>query len=151
MRYIVTLLFCIVSNLHTQESIDLESIDSLLILGYTARAESLLMQIDESVTDSIRHEYLLSIISIQKSDYDAAITSLEKIIEIDSENPGYFYLLANVYALKVQDSYLFGSFSDRKKMLQNLEKVLKLDPDFTQARYLLFQYHLNAPALFGAF
>jgi len=149
MKYFLILHFGIICLCSAQTTRILDQADSLITLGETAQAESLLQQIPDLSQGSNRHDYLRSVISMQKSDHTAAIELLEQLTTSDDQKPEYFYMLANAYAMKIQDQFLLGSLFTRKKLLTSLEEVLQLDPEFIQARLILFQYHLNAPALFG--
>ncbi len=90
--------------------------------------------------------YWLGIIALQQNEYNEAIDYLDEAIELDENNPRYYYMLGNAYGIKARDGGMLVATFAAPKAKSNWVKALELDPDYLQA---LFQYYMQAPGIIG--
>lgn len=73
----------------------------------------------------------------------------EKATSLAPRNVKYWTLLAIAYGERLDDVNIFSKVAIAKKIRNSLNKAIDLDPDNAEAHYLLAQYYIQSPGMFG--
>lgn len=86
---------------------------------------------------------------IRANDYNGAVESGEKAVDLVSDSSRYYFVLGNAYGLKAQMGGKLAAFSAARKCRAAWDKAIELDPGNIEARYSLFSFCLAAPGIVG--
>lgn len=84
-----------------------------------------------------------------EGDYDEAIDWFKKAVELNINSSEYHLWLGRAYGYKAERASIFKQPSLAKKVQNEFEKAVELDPDNIEARFDLMQYYLEAPGFMG--
>ena len=87
--------------------------------------------------------------AMQRGDYDAAVSTLEKAIEATPNSAEAHYLLGGAYGRQAQTASMFSKMGLAGKAKDHLEKAVQLDPNHLEARFGLMEYYSKAPGIVG--
>lgn len=87
--------------------------------------------------------------AMMRGDFAAAAASFEKAVAADPKKAEYHYYLGGAYGRQAQSAGMFGGIGLAKKAKAELERAVELDPNHTDARFGLIDFHLVAPGIIG--
>lgn len=87
--------------------------------------------------------------ALVRDDNDAAVELFTKAIELEPRNANAHYLLGMAYGDLAQRSGVLKQASMARKTKGAFETAAKLDPNHFEARLMLINYYLIAPAFLG--
>ncbi|KAA3615817.1 MAG: hypothetical protein D8M58_16655 [Calditrichaeota bacterium] len=139
-------LFCIVSSLSAQTSFpDAQKFHNE---GKYSQALEIL---DELIDNEEKPEYfiLASKSAFELSEYDDSADYIEEIIENKKDDLKLLRYYSEVLVKQSEDAGVFTQISMIKKMKNNWENILVLDPSDRDVLKYLTRYYLFAPSVFG--
>ncbi|HEX4954604.1 MAG TPA: tetratricopeptide repeat protein [Thermoanaerobaculia bacterium] len=86
---------------------------------------------------------------VELSQFDEAVASLEKAVQLDPSSSDIHHRLAEAYGGKLKKAGLLSQAGLARKTREELEKAIELDPKNVDAREDLVEFYLEAPALVG--
>jgi len=86
---------------------------------------------------------------LEKNEADQAVYFGERAVQLDEKNTEYHLRLGQAYGLKARQVNIFKKFFYAKKCLAEWEKAVELDGRNAEARFMLVEYYLQAPAIAG--
>ncbi|HYL61207.1 MAG TPA: tetratricopeptide repeat protein [Candidatus Methylomirabilis sp.] len=145
----ISLLFLVVTVLAPVSRAD--SISDLIEQGHYKRAEAALRpQLQENPNDPFAN-YLMSKVDIAFNRFDGAISRAEKAVSADGSRAEYHAQLAEALGAKTDDpkAGMLQKLSYARRMKQEAELALKLDPKNADANSDLLDFYLDAPGMAG--
>jgi tetratricopeptide (TPR) repeat protein len=94
-------------------------------------------------------QLLLTKSYLELQEYDAAITSAEKAVSIDSKSSLYHEWLGRAEGEKASHSAMFSALGLAKKTHKEFELAVQLDPNNYSARQALIEFDCSAPSMVG--
>jgi tetratricopeptide (TPR) repeat protein len=82
-------------------------------------------------------------------EFDAAISSAERAVELNSSNSEYHHLLGRSYGRKAEHAGWFSGIGLAKKTRAEFQRAVELDSNNVSARRDLAQYDARAPGFVG--
>lgn len=113
-----------------------------LIIALFAIAFPLLAQTDAQLFEQGKA-------AMEANNTDKAIDSFEKAIAKNPKNAVYHYHLGNAYGLAARTANMFSQMSLGKKVGNEFEQAVALDPNYLDARMGLMEFCLQAPSIMG--
>lgn len=95
------------------------------------------------------HAYLALVFLNFVRDTDQAVEHLQQAVKLADGNAKYHNWLGACYGRKAATSGVFKAMSAASKCRAEFERAVALDPNYTEARFSLLQYYLNAPGIAG--
>jgi tetratricopeptide (TPR) repeat protein len=126
---------------------DLSPID-LLNRGHADEAIRALTQ-QVSGVSSAESYHLLCRAYYAVQDYDNAIKSGERAVQLNPNNANYHLWLGRAYGSKAEQAGALSAFSLARKTVASFEKSVQLNPSDWHARRDLAEYYVEAPAIVG--
>src|ERR1700674_2638197 len=83
------------------------------------------------------------------SDWDKGISACEKAVSLDSENAQYNLWLGRIYGEKADHVGFWSAAGLAKKVRNEFETAVRLNPDNADARTDLAEFYLEAPGIVG--
>jgi len=83
------------------------------------------------------------------SDWDKSVPSCEKAVALDPANAQYHLWLGRSYGEKAEHSGLLAAARLAKKVRNEFETAVRLDPNDVEARADLAEFYMEAPAIMG--
>jgi tetratricopeptide (TPR) repeat protein len=93
--------------------------------------------------------FYLGRIAFEEQHYDRAIEWLEKAVQRDSGNSNYHLWLGRAYGHQAEQSAVCIQPFLAKKVKEQFEQAVALDPENLTARADLMEYYLKAPGFLG--
>jgi tetratricopeptide (TPR) repeat protein len=94
-------------------------------------------------------DLLLTKCYMELQQYEAAVETAEKAVEIDPSNSAYHEWLGRAYGEKASRSSVFSGISLAKKTHKEFETAVQLDEKNFAARQALIEFDCSAPPLVG--
>lgn len=94
-------------------------------------------------------QYYLGRTYFMLCDYDQAIMQLDRAVDLDKNQPDYYFWLGRAYGEKAQRSGLFKQAVLAKKIRTAFERAVALDPTHVEARTGLGNFYAQAPTFMG--
>ena len=144
-KLVFILLFWLCSIAATAESAD----SKLLADGRVDDAiASLQHKIGSAPKDSESYN-LLCRAYFMIGDWDKGISACEKAVSLDSGNAQYHLWLGRIYGEKADRANFLSAASLAKKVRNEFETAVRLNPNSADARTDLAEYYLEAPGIVG--
>ena len=141
----ILLLLALLSSLSTADSAD----DKLLAEGRVDDAiASLQRRISISPKDAESYN-LLCRAYFTLGEWDKGISACEKAVSMDSENAQYHLWLGRIYGEKADHVSFFSAAGMAKKVRNEFETAVRLNPNSAEARTDLAEFYLEAPGIVG--
>ena len=83
------------------------------------------------------------------SDWDKSVYGCEKAVALDPGNAQYHLWLGRSYGEKAEHSGLLAAAKLAKKVREEFEAAVRLDPNNVEARADLAEFYMEAPAIMG--
>ncbi len=83
------------------------------------------------------------------SDWDKSVSQCEKAVALDPGNAHYHWWLGRSYGEKAERSGLLTAARLAKKVRNEFETAVRLDPNDVEARVDLAEFYMEAPAIMG--
>ena len=83
------------------------------------------------------------------SDWDKSVSGCEKAVELDPGNAQYHLWLGRSYGEKAEHSGLLTAAKLAKKVREEFETAVRLDPNNVEARADLAEFYMEAPVIMG--
>jgi tetratricopeptide (TPR) repeat protein len=83
------------------------------------------------------------------SDWDKGISACEKAVSLDPENARYHLWLGRIYGEKADHVGFFSAAGMAKKVRNEFETAVRLNPNSAEARTDLAEFYLEAPGIVG--
>lgn len=128
-----------------------DSVEELIEKGHYKRAEALVrMQLQQNPSDPLAN-CLMSKIDVAFSRYDEAIAHAEKAVAVDNGSGKFHAQLEDALGAKTGDpkAGMFQKMSVARRMRQEADIALKLDPKNLDANEDLLEFYLEAPGIVG--
>ena len=93
--------------------------------------------------------YHLGELALMRNDPETAVKWLEKATQLDSRSELYVQALGDAYGVAAQQAGLFSKLGLARKCGAAYARAVALDPDNVEARYALFTFYRQAPAIAG--
>jgi tetratricopeptide (TPR) repeat protein len=93
--------------------------------------------------------YWLARCSFELRDFDRAISSAERAVELEPKNSLYHLWLGRAYGRKAEQVGRLSGFSMAKKTRQQFEEAVRLNPSNLAAQEDLIEFYLRAPGIVG--
>lgn len=115
------------------------------------RADEAIKTLNEKVSSAATAEnyYLLCRAYYSIQDYDNAIRTGERAVQLDASVAAYHLWLGRAYGEKADQSGALSAFGLARKTVASFERALKLDPNDWHARRDLAEYYIEAPGIVG--
>ena len=126
-----------------------DSPSDLLAAGRVDDAiSSLSIKLDSAPNDAASYN-LLCRAYFAVSNWDRAISACEKAIALEPSNSEYHLWLGRTYGEKADSSNFFTAAGLAKKVRNEFERAVQLDPNNVLARVDLAEFYLEAPGIVG--
>ena len=123
--------------------------DRLLAAGRVDDAMvSLQNQINRTPADAESYN-LLCRAHFALGDWDAGISACQQAVALDRDNSQYHLWLGRIYGEKADHSNFFSAAGLAKKVRNEFETAVKLDPHNLEARSDLAEFYVEAPPIVG--
>jgi cytochrome c-type biogenesis protein CcmH/NrfG len=99
-------------------------------------------------TDARAHFYL-GRIAFGQQDYDTAVVRFETAVGLQQHNASFHLWLGRAYGRQAQHAFVWQQLWLARKVRQQFETAVALDPDSVAARWDLMEYYLKAPGFLG--
>jgi tetratricopeptide (TPR) repeat protein len=83
------------------------------------------------------------------SDWDRGISACEKAVSLDPDSAQYHLWLGRIYGEKADHVGFFSAASLAKKVHNEFETAVRLDPNCAEARTDLAEFYMEAPGIMG--
>jgi len=83
------------------------------------------------------------------NDWDKGIAACEKAVSLDSGNAQYHLWLGRIYGEKADRANFFSAAGLAKKVRNEFETAVRLNPNSADARTDLAEFYLEAPGIVG--
>src|SRR5271167_2563411 len=83
------------------------------------------------------------------SDWDRGISACEKAVSLAPENAQYHLWLGRIYGEKADHGGIWSAAGLAKRVRNEFETAVRLDPDSAEARTDLAEFYLEAPGIVG--
>ena len=83
------------------------------------------------------------------SDWDQSVSGCEKAVALDPGNAQYHLWLGRSYGEKAEHSGLLAAVKLARKVRNEFETAVRLDPNSVEARADLAEFYMEAPAIMG--
>lgn len=93
--------------------------------------------------------FYLGRITFAEGQYDAAANWFEQAVELEDENSDFHLWLGRAYGHQAQSAFVWRQLFLARKVKQQFEQAVTLDPDHVAARWDLMEYYLKAPGFLG--
>lgn len=87
--------------------------------------------------------------TLAHGDWDKAADLFEQALKASPNNAQYHFWLGRAYGAKAQNASLFSAPGLATKTREQFELAVQLDPNYTDARFGLLEYYLQAPGFLG--
>jgi Tfp pilus assembly protein PilF len=91
----------------------------------------------------------LGLIALAEGDDDRAIELFEKAVQMHPNSAAYHFRLGRALGAKALKASIFARMSLARRMKEQFEKVVALDPNHLDARLGLIDFYVMAPATMG--
>jgi tetratricopeptide (TPR) repeat protein len=126
-----------------------ESVPALIASGRVDEALTQLHgQIDASPNDPVAHN-LLCRAYFSLGEWDRGITACEKAVSLDPDNSQYHLWLGRIYGEKADKSGFMTAAGLARRVRDEFEKAVHLNPKSVDARSDLAEFYLEAPGIVG--
>src|SRR5450755_3320901 len=126
-----------------------ETVPALIASGRVDEALTQLhRQIDASPDDPVAHN-LLCRAYFSLGEWDHGIAACEKAVALDPENGQYHLWLGRIYGEKADKSGFMTAAGLARKVRDEFEKAVYLNPKSVEARSDLAEFYLEAPGIVG--
>lgn len=117
--------------------------------GQYAEAAAILRgALEKNAQDAALHHWLARAYFEQR-DFNRAISSAERSVQLDPGNSEYHDWLGRAYGRKAEQAGLFGGFSLAKKVRREFEEAVRLNASNFSAQHDLIEFYLEAPGIVG--
>ena len=114
-----------------------------------AEARGAFEQLAAAEPNNAEAAYRLGLLAIRRDAPDDAVTWLEKATALSPRSAPFFQALGDAYGISAQKAGLFSKLGFARKCRVAYEQAVSLDPENIEARYSLFTYCRQAPAIAG--
>jgi cytochrome c-type biogenesis protein CcmH/NrfG len=83
------------------------------------------------------------------SDWDEGVSACEKAVSLDPQNAQYHLWLGRSYGEKAEHAHFLAAAGLAKKVRNEFETAVRLNPNSAEARTDLAEFYLEAPAIVG--
>jgi len=128
-----------------------DSVSDLVDQGHYKRAEAALrLQLQQNPNDPLAN-CLMSKVDVAFARYDDAISHAEKAVAADGKSVQFHAQLEDAYGSKTGDpsAGMFKKMSAARRMKEEAEIALKLDPKNLDANEDLLEFYMEAPGIVG--
>jgi tetratricopeptide (TPR) repeat protein len=126
-----------------------ESAQNLLAAGRADEAMAALnAQIASNANDAEAHN-LLCRVYYSLGEWDNAIASCERAVALAPDQAAYHHWLGRAYGDKASHSNFLAALGPAKKLRNEFERAVTLDPGNVEARTDLAQFYVEAPGIIG--
>jgi tetratricopeptide (TPR) repeat protein len=126
-----------------------ESVPTLLASGHVDDAIAALnMQIKNSPRDALAHN-LLCRAYFSLGEWDRGIANCEKAVALDPDNSQFHMWLGRIYGEKADRASFLSAAGLARKVRDEFEKAVHLNPKNAEARTDLAEFYLEAPGIVG--
>jgi len=123
--------------------------DALLAAGHVDDAIiSLQNRVSSSPNDAAAYN-LLCRAHFMLGNWDAGIRACEKAVSLDPNNSRYHLWLGRLYGEKAAHVNFWSAAGLSRKVRNEFETAVRLDPNSAEARTDLAEFYLEAPGIFG--
>jgi tetratricopeptide (TPR) repeat protein len=125
-----------------------DSPDGLLTQGHADEAIALLNQ-QPNLGPAGEKDFLLCRAHFDVQDWNKAVSACQKAVSADPGNTRYHLWLGRAYGEKADKSEFLAAASLAKKVHEEFETAIQLDPQNLDARMDLAEFYIEAPAIVG--
>ena len=128
-----------------------DSVSDLVEQGHYKRAEAALrLQLQQNPNDALAN-CLMSKVDVAFARYDDAISHAEKAVAIDGNSAQFHAQLEDAYGSKSGDpnAGMFKKMAAARRMREEAEIALRLDPKNLDANEDLLEFYMEAPGIVG--
>jgi tetratricopeptide (TPR) repeat protein len=115
---------------------------------YNRAVDALNSAIAKSPNDGSLH-FLLGQSYYELGEFQRAVASFERSVQLDPKNSEYRDWLAKSYGRRAEESMFLSAMSWARKAHREFEIAIELNPDNFEARRDLIRYEMNAPSVIG--
>lgn len=105
-------------------------------------------QLDASPNDPVAHNFLCRAY-FSLGEWDRGIAACEKAVTLDPDNSQYHLWLGRIYGEKADKSGFMTAAGLARKVRDEFEKAVQLNPKSVDARSDLAEFYLEAPGIVG--
>jgi tetratricopeptide (TPR) repeat protein len=131
-----------------QASVMAEAIDLYKARRY-AEAQTAFEKVIAAESNNAGAAYYLGDLALMRDAPQEAVKWLAKATSLDPKSSEYFRALGDAYGLSAQRADFFSKLGLALKSHEAYERAVALAPDNIEARYALFNYCRQAPAIAG--
>jgi cytochrome c-type biogenesis protein CcmH/NrfG len=139
------LLLALLPSLSAADSAD----SKLLAEGRVDEAIASLQRRISSAPKDAESYNLLCRAYLTLGDWDNGISACEKAVSLDPENAQYHLWLGRIYGEKADHSGFWSAAGMAKKVRNEFETAVRLNPNSAEARTDLAEFYLEAPGIVG--
>lgn len=115
---------------------------------YEQGAATLRVTLGQSAQSAPLHHWLARCY-FELRDFDHAVASAARSVELDPKNSDYHLWLGRAYGRKAENAGWFSAMSLAKKARREFEEAVRLNPASFQAQHDLIEFYLRAPGIVG--
>jgi tetratricopeptide (TPR) repeat protein len=141
----IILIFAVLPSLSAADSAD----SKLLTEGRVDDAISSLQRRISNAPQDAESYNLLCRAYLTLSDWDKGISACEKAVALAPENAQYHLWLGRIYGEKADHAGFWSAAGMAKKVRNEFETAVRLNPDSVEARTDLAEFYLEAPGIVG--
>jgi tetratricopeptide (TPR) repeat protein len=141
----IILLLALLPSLSAAESAD----SKLLAEGRVDDAIASLQRRISNAPQDAESYNLLCRAYFMLSDWDSGISACEKAVSLDPQNAEYHLWLGRIYGEKADHVGFFSAAGMAKKVRNEFETAVRLNPNSAEARTDLAEFYLEAPGIVG--
>jgi tetratricopeptide (TPR) repeat protein len=141
----ILILFAVLPSLSVADSAD----SKLLADGRVDDAIASLQRKISSAPKDAGSYNLLCRAYLMLGDWDKGVTACEKAVALDSENAQYHLWLGRIYGERADHAGFWTAAGLAKRVRNEFETAVRLNPDSAEARTDLAEFYLEAPGIVG--
>ena len=87
--------------------------------------------------------------AMSQNEPDKAAPLFEQLVQVKPSNAEYHFWLGRAYGAQASKASMFSAPGLATKTLHEFERAVELDPNYTDARFGLLEYYMQAPGFMG--
>jgi tetratricopeptide (TPR) repeat protein len=117
--------------------------------GSFRQAVELLRQEAKNSQRNAETRFWLGKAYLKVQDWKAAVTELEKAVELEPSNAQYHQWLGRACGERASRAFITTAYSMAKQVVKEFETARRLSPEDLSSRFDLLEYYLQAPGMVG--
>jgi len=139
----------ILFSVGTHSDSNLDQAISLYEMGRFKQAADLLTQLSRTYPSDPQIRLWLGKSYLKLHNWDAAVSELEKAVNLDSSNAVYHLWLGHACGMRASHSSFFTAMRWARRVAKEFETASNLAPENLDIRFDLLEFYISAPGIVG--